>query len=225
MIAFIFPGQGSQKVGMGKALADAFPEARDAFNEALFFGIYGSMFNYYFADKPLEEALAAGGSEDAPAVVKEVLAAIDKGGYAEAVARTDSLIAQRGKPLPLNRVQLQKELISDYGDFLPDLPPHMARRIRGQQDVIVSYEPEAAIEALPSLLADPGDRTRFVALLDRLLTDPRVKADITQEQAKTLNRVRRVVVNGSIRKGDNSGKQFQSSMTETRDEPAHERHI
>jgi len=34
MIAFIFPGQASQAVGMGKALADAFPEAREAFAEA-----------------------------------------------------------------------------------------------------------------------------------------------------------------------------------------------
>ncbi len=34
MIAFIFPGQGSQKVGMGKALVDAFPEARHVFDEA-----------------------------------------------------------------------------------------------------------------------------------------------------------------------------------------------
>ena len=34
MIAFIFPGQGSQKVGMGRALADAYPEARRAFEEA-----------------------------------------------------------------------------------------------------------------------------------------------------------------------------------------------
>jgi [acyl-carrier-protein] S-malonyltransferase len=34
LIAFIYPGQGSQKVGMGKALADTFPEARDAFDEA-----------------------------------------------------------------------------------------------------------------------------------------------------------------------------------------------
>ena len=34
MIAFVFPGQGAQKVGMGKALADAFPVCRQTFEEA-----------------------------------------------------------------------------------------------------------------------------------------------------------------------------------------------
>ncbi|MGO4525359.1 ACP S-malonyltransferase [Microvirga sp. 2MCAF35] len=32
--AFVFPGQGSQAVGMGKALADAFPQAKAVFDEA-----------------------------------------------------------------------------------------------------------------------------------------------------------------------------------------------
>jgi len=33
-VAFVFPGQGSQKVGMGKGLAEAFPEARAVYAEA-----------------------------------------------------------------------------------------------------------------------------------------------------------------------------------------------
>jgi [acyl-carrier-protein] S-malonyltransferase len=34
MIAFVFPGQGAQKVGMGQSLADAFPICRETFAEA-----------------------------------------------------------------------------------------------------------------------------------------------------------------------------------------------
>ena len=31
--AFVFPGQGAQTIGMGKALADAYPEAKAVFDE------------------------------------------------------------------------------------------------------------------------------------------------------------------------------------------------
>ena len=48
MIAFIFPGQGSQKVGMGKAMAEAYPVARETMAEAdaaLGQGLSGLCFN------------------------------------------------------------------------------------------------------------------------------------------------------------------------------------
>ncbi len=46
-VAFVFPGQGSQSVGMGRALFEAFPESRAAYEEAdaaLGFGLSGLCF-------------------------------------------------------------------------------------------------------------------------------------------------------------------------------------
>jgi malonyl CoA-acyl carrier protein transacylase len=52
-VAFVFPGQGSQFVGMGQELAEAFPVARQVFQE-------------------IDEALVIG-AEKATIVAKEVL--------------------------------------------------------------------------------------------------------------------------------------------------------
>ena len=58
--------------------------------------------------------------------------------------------------MPLERVALKQELVEEYRDLLPDLAPDQWRRIRGEQDIIVRYEPEEAIATLPRLLTEPA---------------------------------------------------------------------
>ncbi len=104
------------------ASLDYYREIRDATSEAMFFQTYGNVFSLYLADK------AAGGAREPEAVVearelpyvKEALAAIDRGGYAEAVARSAALLAHHGAPLPLAWFETKKELAQDYRELLPD---------------------------------------------------------------------------------------------------------
>jgi len=183
------------------ASLDYYRAVRDAFSEAAFFELYGNLFSLYLADK--REA-----SERAPVTdprelpfVKEALASIGEGGYAEAVARVAFLLARKGEPLPLSRLQLKQELIADYRELLPPVSMDQARRIRGEQEIIVRYEPEKAIETLPMLLVERADRDRLLALLDRLLADERMqRAKPTAEQLAMLDRIRTVLGSATARR-------------------------
>ena len=124
--------------------------------------------------------------------VKEALASIDKGGYAEALARVAFLMAHKDEPLPLSRLQLAHELIEEYRELLPELAPDEARRIGGEQEIIARYEPEKAVETLPVLLAERKDRDRLLTLLERVLADKRVqRIQPSAEQKAMLARIRR----------------------------------
>ena len=103
-----------------------------------------------------------------------------------------------GEPMRLTRLELRHELLAEYKQFLPELPVDTAHRIQGEQDVIVSFEREAAIETLPRLLVNPQDRQRLLTLLERLPADPRLKSEgISPEQIDTLKRIRRVLATES----------------------------
>ncbi|GAB2599770.1 DUF3141 domain-containing protein [Ramlibacter solisilvae] len=170
--------------------------ARDTASEASFFQIYGNLYSMYLADKQEGERAPVAAVHDPRQlpVVQEALAAIDQGGYAEAVARAAFLLARKGEPLPLERLQLKHELMRDYKDLLPALPRDQLRRIRGEQELIVRYEPRQAIDTLPALLPQAADRNRFFSLLERLLADPRVhNTQPSPEQAAMLERIRGVV--------------------------------
>ena len=131
-------------------------------------------------------------------IVKEALASIEHGGHAEAAARVAFLLARKGEPLPLSRLELRKDLLVDYKDLLPSMTIDEARRVRGEQEVIVRYEPEQAIETLPLLLPEQADRERFVALLDQLMTDQRVRnIEPLPEQVAMLERIHQTLEAGN----------------------------
>jgi len=92
---------------------------------------------------------------------------------------------------PLER----RELIEDYRDLVPGVKIDEWRRIRGEQDVIVRYEPERALETLPKLIADPAERERVVTLFEKLLADKRFQdMDPTDRQKAMLERLRAMLL-------------------------------
>ena len=175
------------------ASLDYYRQIRDATSEAAFFQTYGNVFSLYLADKrEAEEGEAAQENADPQELpaVKDALASMEEGGYAEALTRVGSLLSRYGEPLPLARIALKQELVREYGDLLPKLAPDQWRRIRGEQDIIVRYEPERALSTLPQLLADPDDRERLLTLAARLLADERVqRAGASPEQVAMLKTI------------------------------------
>jgi len=170
---------------------DAYRAVRDAVTEATFFNLYA---NLQWAI-PQDKASPAGPPKvteprELPEV-KAALASIEQGGYAEALARVACLLKQQGEPLPLSRLELRKELVTDYAELLPELLPEAWRRIRGQQELITLYAPERALETLPVLLHDPNDRQRLQTLIEKLREDERLLSRVpTAEQAAMLERIR-----------------------------------
>jgi pimeloyl-ACP methyl ester carboxylesterase len=187
---------------MVSASLDYYREMRDAMSEAQFFQMYGNMFSLYLADKHEAEArLPAVPPRELP-YVKEALDSITEGGYMEALARVGVLLARRGEPLPLSRVAMRADIARDYADLLPDLTPEQWRRVRGEQEIIVRYEPERALATLPELLDQPEDRDRFFTVIERLFADRRIQAvDATPEQEAMLARLRDVLdIKGGARR-------------------------
>ena len=135
-------------------------------------------------------------------LVEEALARISQGGYAEALARVAFLMAHDDQPLPLSRLRLARELLEDYRELLPELPPAEVRRIGGAQEVIARREPDKAVETLPALLSKPEDRERLLTLLEHVLADKRMQSiRPTVAQKAMLARIRAVLWPAAAKKG------------------------
>ena len=184
------------------ASLDYYRDIRDAASEALFFQTFGILFPALHPGMQKRAAKVA--DETVPpreqAVVQQALAAIEQGGYADALARAACLLARKGEPLPLARVELKSQLAREYADLLPPLTAQQWHTIRGRQELICRYEPEQALATLPKLLKSADDRERFVTLLDRLLADARVTAvRATPAQEAAYERIREALPSGATR--------------------------
>jgi hypothetical protein len=179
------------------ASLDHYRAMRDAAAETLFFAVYTHPWLTHFADRHRTREAAAAVSNDPRELpfVKDALASIGQGGYAEAVARTAFLLfARKGEPLPFALLATAREVVDSYAEYLPSLPPDEWRRIRGEQELVATYEPQQAIATLPALLAKPEDRERLLALMDRLLADERLKGVTpTAQRWEALQRIRAVL--------------------------------
>lgn len=178
------------------ASLDFYRAMRDAVTEATFFTIYANMYSLYLADKHEAQVRAAEVAADPRELpfIKEALASIAEGGYAEACARVAYLLSRKGEPLPLSRLVMRHELAEAYADYVPELSIEQWRRIRGEQEIIARYEPEQALGTLPVLLANRADRERLLTLLDKLMADERVQSTKpTPEQLAMLERIRGVL--------------------------------
>jgi hypothetical protein len=159
----------------------------------MFFQTFGAMFALTMADEDRAEAAreAAERRAEDDERLQRLLATIGQGGYAAAAARIGALLARPGEPLPLERLELREELRQDYAALLPALDPADWRRLRGEQELICRHAPEQAIATLPALLAEPAERARFLAFVDKLATDPRLqRAKPTPAQRAMIERLR-----------------------------------
>ncbi|MEZ0306703.1 MAG: DUF3141 domain-containing protein [Ramlibacter sp.] len=176
------------------AMLDHYRAMRDAMTEAGFYASYANLATDEEAARQPEPVAPDSAEGRAAPVVRDALASIEHGGYVEALARVAFLLKRKGEPLPLSRLELKAELVSEYEDDLPGMSPHDWRRIRGEQEIIARYEPDRAIETLPLLLDEPGDRARLVRLAQKVLTDKRVMGTApTAAQKAMLERIRAAV--------------------------------
>ncbi|MCP3713144.1 DUF3141 domain-containing protein [Paraburkholderia sp. CNPSo 3274] len=183
-----FEHYGSEMIS---ASLDCYRAMRDAMTESAFFSFYGNMYSVEQGDEAqARPAAVARDHRDLP-YVRDALASMTEGGYTEALARAACLLARRGEPLPLARLALRSELAKDYAAYVPQLPGDQWRRVRGEQEIIVHYEPEQALATLPHLLEDPKDREKLLDLAEKLLADRRVQeAGPTAAQLSMLDRIR-----------------------------------
>jgi tellurite resistance protein len=118
--------------------------------------------------------------------VEAALARIEQGGFAEAVIRMLILMARSRGGVRQSRLE-RSNLILQSAEPFKSLGEEGRSSIIHEQTLIIDFEPEAAIAALPKMLPTAADRQRALALVEEIAGDPLEMAEAT---ARLLRRLR-----------------------------------
>ncbi|PLK49771.1 DUF3141 domain-containing protein [Uliginosibacterium sp. TH139] len=186
---------------MMSSLLDFYRDMRDGMTEKSFFELYGNLFLMGVED-PDREVPQVVTEPRQLAVVKEALAAIERGGYAEALVRTAALIKRHGQPFLLEQIELKRDLEESYAHLLPKMARADWRQLRGVQEIICRYEPARALASLPKLLSNADERSRYLALLDALAADPRfIEHGLDPSQQAIITKIRASLAQPAVARG------------------------
>ena len=171
------------------ASLNLYRDLRDAASESVFFQIYGSMIalgasgDVKFGQPPV----ATPDPRQLP-FVKTALAAIEKGGYTEAIARIWSLVGQYADVIPLQRLEMADRVLRS-DEKLSKLSEDEMRRLRSDAEVVALLEPERTLRSLPLLLAKPEDKKRALSLVELVQS----QVTFTQKQQDMVGKITAVL--------------------------------
>lgn len=166
------------------AYLDMVRDMRDAISESLFFLTYGGLAEIAASEPGAPEYVEPRVSPRELPFVGAALAAIDKGGYPEFVARVVALLGKSAGVIPFKRLEYFNQLVGS-DKILSKISDNEFRRIMSEQSVIVDFEPERAFETLPRLLSRNGDKVRALGMLEAI----ELKNVINEEQIAILGKI------------------------------------
>lgn len=159
---------------------DGLRELRDAAMEDAFYSIYGLLDLAGMTLRPASREARAGRRRDDPPLL--ALAGIAQGGVREAVIRMLLLLMKAAGSVRRETLAYVHGRLAESRPFA-DMDPQALRALLTTQSAIVAYEPERALQTLPSLLPKLESRREALAILRGLLREDMLEARPTLRAA------------------------------------------
>lgn len=163
---------GNPFLGLEKVMASAFTQGldfwrdvRDAAYETTFLSIYGSPFMHWLGAAHAQERTRKDPKElRVLPEVQAMLLGVESGGFEAAVIRMLILLAGSRGSVRRDRLERSSQILTSHEAFVLLGPDRRAAMIR-EQSIIVEFEADRALEALPLLLTQPEQRRQALEIV------------------------------------------------------------